>query len=243
MNHLLAALEPQHALRGNLEPVKLKAKQELERPNRPIEYIYFIETGVAAVMSRSGEVQIGVGLIGCEGASGTAVFMEDSQSPHFTTMLTAGTAHRVDTAYLRGLFEEDRELRALLLRYSLAFYNQAAHTALSNAASTIDERVARWLLMIDDRLPTNAISVTHERIAAILHTRRAGVTNAMKELQAAGQVETARGLIRILDRKGLEAAAGSFYGRPEVEFKRLIRTWPPVPKDTPFEQKTGTRSR
>jgi CRP-like cAMP-binding protein len=231
MNHLLSSLPAGSSFTDNLETVKLANRQELERPNRPIEYVYFLENGIAAVMSISGETQIAVGLIGCEGSSGIAVFMGDDQSPHLTTMLTEGRAKRISAARLREVFDQDPELKRSLLRYSLAFYNQAAHTALSNAASSLDERVARWILMADDRLPHNEIPLTHERIATMLHARRAGVTTALQELQVAGLVEVKRSLIEILDRKGLEVVAGRFYGRPEVEFSRLIGTfWPPVPK-------------
>jgi CRP-like cAMP-binding protein len=210
--------------------VDLADRQELERPNQPIKAIYFIEAGIAAVISHSGVVQIGVGLVGCEGVTGIATFLGDNQSPHLTTMITAGQAYRADIDALHDALDADRGLKRLLLRYALAFYNQAAHTALANAASSLEQRVYRWLLMANDRFAGDIVPITHDQISFLIHARRPGVTTALKSLEMRGIIARGRGEIRILQRETLEAAAGSFYGRPESEFARLIGTpWPPVP--------------
>jgi CRP-like cAMP-binding protein len=213
-----------------LKPVNLAARQELERPNRAIEYVYFIVSGIAAVLSVSGETHIALGLVGCEGATGIAVFLGDNRSPHLTLMLTEGKAFRLSITELQDAMNDEPELNRLLLRYSLAFYNQAAHTALSNATSTVEQRVARWLLMTNDRFAGDTLPITHDRIAYMLHVRRVAVTDALRSLSKAGLIKGSRGSVQIFDRRGLEDAAGSYYGRPESEFTRLVGTpWPPVP--------------
>jgi len=233
-NHILSSLssEDRSSLLANLEEVELKSRQELEQPDHQIDYAYFIEAGIAAVLLVSGKDRIALGLIGCEGASGIALFLGNSQSPHSTVMLTAGRASRIRTDDLQTAMEQRGELKRLLLRYSLAFYNQTAHTALSNAMTVMEQRVARWVLMTHDRFAGNTVPLTHEIISYMLGARRAGVTEALNKLQANKLIQVARGSIHVLDRKGIEALAGHFYGIPEKEFVRLVGTfWPPILPD------------
>ena len=154
MNHLLDALSEADSafLQPNLEEVELAPRQLIESADKEIEQVYFIEAGIAAVLTASGKEHIALGLIGCQGASGIALFLGDTRSLHSTEMLTDGRGARIQARRLREAMEKRPELRRLLLRFSLAFYCQAAHTALSNASSTIEQRVARWILM------TNTVS-------------------------------------------------------------------------------------
>jgi hypothetical protein len=94
MNHILSALPRADArwLLPRLKPVQLKARDELETSNQPVKRVFFIETGIAAVVSNSGKARIALGLIGCEGSSAVAVMLGDTRSPHSTVMLNDGTA-------------------------------------------------------------------------------------------------------------------------------------------------------
>ena len=231
MNHILSALSSagQAALVPVLEPVKFKLRQELEVPNRKITSVYFVETGVAAVLSLSGGDKMAAGLIGCEGATGVGLFLGDDRSPNSTIMLTSGTGLRASASAIRGVMEHV-EIRRLFSRYSLAYFNQAEHTALSNAMMSVHQCVARWVQMTHDRVPSDTIPLTQETIAFMLGTRRAGVTMALKELARQGLVSLGRGTVTLLDRPRLEELAGHFYGIPEREFVRLVGTfWPPIP--------------
>jgi CRP-like cAMP-binding protein len=235
MNHILEALsaEGKALLSSVLEPVKLRPRQELELPNRKIQSVYFIETGVAGVLTISDGDRVVVGLIGCEGASGIGVFLGDDRSPNSTVMLTSGTGLRVSTDQLRRVMRRE-EVRNLLSRYALAYFNQAEHTALSNALTSATQRVARLVLMAHDRVPTNTIDLTHETIAFMLGTRRAGVTTALNEFQSNGLVRLGRGTVTVVNRSGLEELVGHFYGIPEREFVRLVGTfWPPMLTEGP----------
>jgi CRP-like cAMP-binding protein len=210
--------------------VELKVQDKLEVPGRQIEKVFFIETGIAAVITISGnKEEIGLGLIGREGASGIAVILGANTSPHSTIMLNDGTANVVSADDLRLAMDCSAQLRALLLRYVLAFENQVAHTALSNALSSVEERVARWVLMTHDRVARDDIPLTHEVIARILGIRRAGVSSSLEKLQAAKLISIERGNVRILDLEGIRSVADKFYGLPEKQFVKLVGThWPPV---------------
>jgi CRP-like cAMP-binding protein len=225
-NHLLSILgrNGRARLSEHLEQCELNKRQELEAPNRPIEHIYFIETGIAAVVSISKHRRIALGLIGCEGASGLAIFLGDDRSPHSTVMLCEGTGWRIAVGQFRKLMEEP-QLERLFRQYAAAFFNQAAHTALSNTLALIEQRVARWVLMTHDRVEVDTIPLTHEAIAFMLGIRRSGVSEALTRLSQQGLVKLERGALALLDRKGVEKIAGEFYGIPEGEYARLIG-WP-----------------
>ena len=110
-------------------------------------------------------------------------------------------------------------LRDSLLKFVQAFGVQASHTAISNAQSRLDVRVARWLLMAHDRIGDDTLPLTHEFLLLMLGVRRPGMTEA---LHAQGPISSARGQIIVTDRRGMERAAGKAYGTPEAEYRRLI---------------------
>ena len=100
---------------------------------------------------------------------------------------------------------------------------QTAHTAIANARSHIDQRLARWILMAHDRTGNNALFLTHEFLALMLGVRRAGVTEALQSLKRQKLIDTGRNQIVVLNRQGIEQVAGNSYGVPEREYRRLIR--------------------
>jgi CRP-like cAMP-binding protein len=230
LNHVLATL-PDGFLRfisPRLDQVSLNRGRSLELVRREIEHVYFLEEGVAAVISATDHKRIVVGLIGREGASGIGIFLGDSRSPHACEMLTDGIAHRLPSASLETLLSQYPAIRHHLSRYALAFYNQAAHTALSNSSSSVPRRLARWLLMVLDRLPGNEVPMTHDMIGEMLDVRRPGITAALQEMQDSDILERHRSNIIVLKRHALEAIAADFYGLPEIEYERLmgkLRPW------------------
>jgi CRP-like cAMP-binding protein len=113
-------------------------------------------------------------------------------------------------------------LRDLLLKFVQVFMVQTAHTAIANARSRIDQRLARWILMAHDRTHDNTLPLTHEFLALMLGVRRAGVTEALQSLKRRKLIDTGRNKIMVLNRKGVEQMAGSSYGTPEKEYRRLI---------------------
>jgi len=201
----------------------LDLKKDLERPNRRIETVWFIEAGIASVVAvQSDDTKVEVGLVGNEGMTGTAVVLGGDQSPHSTYIQMGGEGLRIGVEALRKVMIASPTLRNLLLSYVQVFMVQTAHTAVANARAHIDRRLARWILMAHDRNHGDTLFLTHEFLGLMLGVRRAGVTEALQTLKRKKLIETGRNHIGVLNRKGLEQAAGNAYGVPEKEYRRLI---------------------
>jgi CRP-like cAMP-binding protein len=224
-NRLLAALSADDLalLEPHLEDITLARRDVLEIPNKPINDVYFMETGVASVVAVNGRGErIEVGLVGCEGMSGVTVVMGNHRSPNSTYMQIAGETRRISSIALRKTLQQSPSLRTLFLHFAQVFMTQAAQTAVANGRAKLDERLARWLLMAHDRMAADDVPLTHEFLSVMLGVRRASVTVALDGFKKRGLIDTRRGGITVLDRKAIEKVAGSFYGVPEAEFRRLI---------------------
>lgn len=206
----------------HLKQVKLPLRKQLETRKRPIDYVYFMESGFASVVANGSGRTIEVGLIGREGMTGLAVIMGADRTISDTFIQNAGTGSRITTAQLRQALEKSRTLQGACLLYAHAFMTQMTYTAISNGRSKIEERLARWILMAHDRLETDELVLTHEFLSMMLGVRRAGVTVALHLLVRAGLIQAQRGIITITDRKGLEEISNGAYGVPEAEFQRLF---------------------
>jgi CRP-like cAMP-binding protein len=157
-----------------------------------------------------------VGLIGCEGMTGLSIVLGNDRSPHETFIQVAGEGKRIAADKLRAAMQKSRSLERAGLKCAHEFMIQTANTALSNGTASLEERLARWLLMANDRLEGNEIPLTHEFLSLMLGVRRAGVTVALNYLEKRGVIELARGQIIILDREGLIASANGSYHKPEA---------------------------
>jgi CRP-like cAMP-binding protein len=202
----------------------LPVRKTLEAPHKPIQTIYFMDQGIASVVAMTEkDVEVEVGLVGCEGVTGLAVILGSDRTPHHTYIQIAGAGFSMRAADLLRVMDENATLRRLLLRYAQAFTIQATHTAAANARATIEARLARWILMAHDRVPHNEMRLTHEFLSVMLGVRRAGVTVTIQALMRQGAIQSPKsGLIVMVDREGLKGIAGSFYGVPEREYDRLI---------------------
>ncbi|WP_228445664.1 Crp/Fnr family transcriptional regulator [Terricaulis silvestris] len=148
--------------------------------------------------------------------------MSNHRSPNDAFVQLAGRAVRITSDDLREVLSQSTAFRQLAQRFVQVFMAQVAQTALANGRAKIEERLARWLLMAQDRLDDSNLTLTHEFIALMLGVRRPGVTDALNDLEGKGLIRSSRGALRIIDRHGLEATAGGIYGVPEAEYKRLI---------------------
>jgi CRP-like cAMP-binding protein len=211
-------------LEPHLQPVAMALLKDMERPNRRIETVYFMEAGIASVVAvQPDDRRVEVGLIGREDMSGIAVVLGGNQSPNATYIQIAGEGQRIAANEFRRAMDASESMRSLLLNYVQVFMVQTTHTAIANALSHIDQRLARWILMAHDRTGDDTLPLTHEFLALMLGVRRAGVTEALQSLKRQKLIDTGRNQIVVLDRKGIEQAAGSAYGVPEREYRRLIR--------------------
>jgi CRP-like cAMP-binding protein len=223
-NQLLALLSraDRRLLEPSLVAMSLPLRMTLERPNKEVEGVYFPASGVVSVVASQFKRQIEIGVIGREGMTGLPVLLGNHRSPNTTYMVVAGDGHRIPARELSAAMAASPSLRNLLLRYVQAFAVQTTHTAICNAHVTLDKRLARWLLMAQDRIGDDLLPLTHEFLSLILAVRRPGVTEALAALKKLGLVSNARGQIRVNNRRGLERAAGECYGTPEAEYRRLM---------------------
>lgn len=201
----LGLLEP------HLERVDLPLNKVLERRCKPIKSIYFPEDGIASVVAVGNRRSTEVGVIGREGMTGSSVVLGGDRSEHETFMQAAGHGHRIDASLLREAIAASRTLHAAFLSFIRAFLSQTANTVVANGRSKIEERLARWLLLADDRIAGDALPLTHEFLAMMLAAHRPGVTVAIQELERSGLIARKRGHIVILDRKTLERMTNGTY--------------------------------
>jgi len=224
-NKLLASLADDDfdLLEPHLEFVALDLRKSLERPNRRIDAVYFPEAGFASVVAvQSSGKEVEVGLIGREGMTGLPIVFGNHRSPHATYIQAPGTGKCIPATELRKATQTSPSLRDSLLKFVQAFGVQTTHTAVSNAQSRLDVRLARWLLMAHDRLGDDPLPLTHEFLSLMLGVRRPGVTETLHTLREQGLISYGRGVITVEDRKGMERKAGTAYGTPEAEYRRLI---------------------
>jgi CRP-like cAMP-binding protein len=223
-NRLLNSLTPEDRglLTPFLEQISLPLRQNLEIPNKPIEHVHFMEQGIASVVAIANGSRSEIGIIGCEGMTGQAVLLGAGQSPYSVYIQLEGGSQRIAVAHFRSAVRKSHSLYNALLMNAHCFGIQAGQTAIANGRADIPQRLARWLLMAHDRTLGNDMKLTHDFLALMLSVRRAGVTEAIGHFKEDGLIDTFRGGVIVVDRKGLEKIASSFYGTPEKEYRRLI---------------------
>jgi CRP-like cAMP-binding protein len=224
-NNLLASFSRADfgLLEPHLEPVTLELRKHLERANKRIDAVYFPEHGFASVVAmQANGKEAEVGLIGREGMTGTPIVLGDHRSPHAVYIQAAGDGQCMPAAELRKAMRASPSLHDRLLKFVQTFVIQTAQTAICNARSTLDKRLARWILMAHDRLGVDTLPLTHDFLSLMLAVRRPGVTEALHALESRGLIRAARGNITVRDRKGLEKSAAESYGIPEAEYRRLL---------------------
>jgi len=204
-----------------LERVQLNIRAKLIEESRVLTHVYFPESGLCSVLAvaRDREV-IEVGLFGRDGMTDMVASLED-RAPLRIIVQGEGEAWRISAEDFIAATGESLTFMKLMLRYQQALMTQAAHTALSHGSFTIVERLARWLLMTQDRMG-DTLPLVHEFLAMMLAVRRAGVTEALHVLEGEGAIRASRGRIQIKDRDLLIDLAQGGYGTSEAEYERLI---------------------
>lgn len=201
-------------LERHLQPVDLPVRKPLSARNKRIENVYFPDSGIVSVVA-NGDHAIEVGIIGRDGMTGVSVVLgANEKSPHETYVQVAGNGQHITANNLREAIEASGTLHAALLHYVNSFLTQVTETALANGRHKIEERLARWLLMADDRLDGNEIPLTHEFLGVMMGTSRPGVTVALLELERRGWITHRRGVMTIIDREGLIGSSAGAYVAP-----------------------------
>jgi CRP-like cAMP-binding protein len=213
-NRILAALtdEDYARLAPYLERVSLDSGLTLHQIERPVDYIYFPETMLVSLLNMMSDGStIEVGIVGKDGIAGISPLLGSERALMQTIVQIPGEALRVRTPLLREEFNRGGELQAVLLRYTRSLMAQVAQRAVCNSLHTIEQRLARWLLMSRALADSDELPLTQEFIAHMLGTRRAGISQAASMLQDAGLISYTRGHINILEPEELERAACECY--------------------------------
>jgi CRP-like cAMP-binding protein len=226
-NVLLASI-PQAELdrfADELEPVRLARSTDLEVPNQEIEYVYFPTSGIASIVAlgENGE-SVDTTMVGREGMTGLAVFLGTGQMPVRTIVQLPLEGFRMAADALRSELEERGVLVALLHRYTQVVMVSMAQLILCNRAHRLDQRAARWLLQVDERVDEAPFGVTQEFLAEMVGTQRPSISLAVRQFTDDGLIKHSRGQIAIADREGLIRRSCSCITVMHEEEERLRET-------------------
>lgn len=213
-NCLLAALPAvEHEdIVTRLEPVNLVFGKTLAEPGEALSHVYFpTRSCVAVIMSTDQRSRLEVGLIGNEGMLGAPLVLGINESPASALVQGAGSAWRMEAEAFQCELATNTALDSIVKRYLHVRLVQLAQAATCTRFHRVEARVARWLLMTQDRVGSPAFAITHESLACMLGVRRAGVSEAACALQRRKLIQYRHGQLAILDRIGLEASACSCY--------------------------------
>src|SRR5262245_37556996 len=192
-----------------LERVGLRFRSRLQMANRTMKTIHFPDNGMISVVAVTGggRHQTQIGLIGREGMTGLLLGFGSKRSPFDMEVEVEGQGQCIATEKLVDLMVQSHSIRTTLVDYLQTLWLQFAHTAAANTNGTIEQRLARLLLLVEERLESEEIRLTHEQLATMLVVRRAGVTVALQRLETCGLINRERGIITIGDRAGLQLMA------------------------------------
>lgn len=199
-------------LRPHLESVDLPQYEILEEPGERIDYTYFLNEGMTSLvaLSRDGR-SVEVGIVGREGMVGMSLIAGLQQGTFRAIMQMAGGGMRVRAEVFQDILASAPILRTELSRFALMHGMQVAQLAACNRLHEVEQRLARWLLMCQDRFDRQSLPLTHEFLAQMLGTGRPSVSLAAGSLESAGLIENLRGSVKILNRKSLEQVACECY--------------------------------
>ncbi len=224
-NHLLAALPASDRRRmlAACETVELAFADVLYTPGERLSHVYFpIQGFISLIMPVDASASLEVGLVGNEGMFGIPLVLGMDESPVRAVVQGAGSALRMDAAPFGRELGRSPALRREMDRYVFVHLSQLAQTAACTRYHVVEARLARWLLMTQDRAHANAFHVTQEFLALMLGVRRVGVTKAASALQKRSLIHYSRGNITVLDRRGLKAASCGCYQADRESYNRTL---------------------
>jgi CRP-like cAMP-binding protein len=219
--HSLSRKESSQVL-PKLEFVRLKLHQVLHEAGETIKSAYFVNSGLISILAVQPDGKtVEVGLIGREGFTGLPLLVGYSNGPTRVMIQADGTAYRCDAETLKQLIRQCPDLEQQLHRFAHQLAMQTTQVAACNRLHDVVERLARWILMSQDRIRSDKLPLTQEFLANMLGTRRSSVTVAAGTLQRAGLIAYTRGSVTILNRPKLEDVACDCYGIVQQQ----LRNW------------------
>ena len=224
-NHLIELLpsKSRSRLLAICEPVDLALGEVLSDAGLPTRYVYFPTVGfVSLVTSINGRPTLEVGMVGREGMLGAQLVLGVEAAPLHAVVQGAGAAWRIGRAEFSRELVRSSALQRGLNRYVYVTMMQLAAAASCLRFHQIGPRLARWLLMTQDRAHSDTFHITHEFLAYMLGVRRVGITTAAHALQHDGLIQYRRGEIQVLNRRGLKAAACSCYAADREAYIKVL---------------------
>jgi CRP-like cAMP-binding protein len=225
VNRLIESLPSSDRRRmlGGCETIELAFADILYTPGEPLRHVYF-PTGsfISLIMPVDTAAALEVGMVGAEGMFGTPLALGVALSPVRAVVQGAGSALKMDAASFGRELGRSAALRQRIDRYIFVQLSQLAQTAACTRFHLVEARLARWLLMTQDRAQANSFHITQEFLAFMLGVRRVGVTKAASSLQNHQLIQYSRGNITVLDRRGLKAASCGCYKADQESYDRML---------------------
>ena len=224
-NHLLAALPRRQRERfmSACDPVELAFGEVLTEPGDRVVQLYFpTESFISLISPINSHANLEVGMVGNEGMLGISIILGVNVSPMRAVVQGAGAALCIKVAPFLREFDKSPVLQRELKQYLYVIIGQLAQTAACTHFHVVEERLARWLLMTQDRAHSDSFHITHEFLAYMLGVRRVGVTKAATSLQNRKLISYTRGDITVLDRDGLEAASCGCYAADKATYAKIM---------------------
>lgn len=224
-NQLLAALPgiERQAFIADCETVKLTFGEELFQPGETVTHVYFpLDSFISLIVVIDGENRLEVAMAGKEGMLGTSLVLGIEEAPLLALVQGAGTALRMTAANFQQRLLDSPVLHQRLERYLYVVMHQLAKSSACNHFHQIEGRLARWLLMTQDRAGMDQLQLTHEFLAMMLGVRRSGVTISARALQTRGLIRYHRGAIEVLDRQGLIEASCECYNEDRALYAKVL---------------------
>lgn len=201
------------AIRPYLEHVSLPSHFTLHEPDEKLESVYFMNGGLVSLIVPMKDGQtVEAGVVGNEGAAGVPIVVGLTRSPVREIVQISGDGFKLGAAAMHSIVNSIPEFRMTLTRYAVVQGMQVAQTVACNRLHRIEQRLARWLLMAQDRVDSGLVAMTHDFFATMLGTNRPTVSSAAAILQKRKAIEYTRGGVRIVNRKKLEASTCECYG-------------------------------
>ncbi len=225
MNRLLQLLPAADLIRMKAQctTVQLTFGEVLYEPGDRIAEVYFPSTSfISLIMPVDDTSELEVGLVGREGMFGVPLMLGLQASPFRALVQGHGEALRIDADGFRDALRRSTALHSIISRYTHVQISQLAQTAGCTRFHVVESRLARWLLMTQDRADSTEFKVTQEFLSAMLGVRRVGVNKAARSLQQKGLISYSRGAMRVLKRAGLKAASCGCYKADNVVYSRIM---------------------
>ncbi|HEV7292244.1 MAG TPA: Crp/Fnr family transcriptional regulator [Devosia sp.] len=200
----------------------MQLRQIVAHRRTPITEVFFVESGIVSMIAESPDDRIEIGVVGREGATTAGAAFGATQHPHTIMCQSPGDALSIRRDDLEVLVGQSPSIAVILGRYLHYLAVQIGQAAYANASMNIEARLARWILMTDDRTDKFELNLTHEFLSVMLGARRPSVTSAIHVLEGAKMIRAERATITITDRSKLEYIASDAYGLAETEYERLF---------------------